>query len=303
MSRFYKMDPARWNTGTDNLSLEQEAAYLRVVNAIHLHDHPIRNNGRVLAGLWRCNERKAKRLLQELLDLGKLMIEGDFISNRRAAEDLSIRSQLSVERQSAGHRGGIESGKVRAKVLKDNDLTQASASTRIEENRREERTPKPPKGADDVEEEFEEWWKHVPRKVGKGAARRAFKSARKKADLATLRSAIRSFALSVQHKDAQFICHPSSWLNGERWSDQEGVDIPAMQATDAELLAQRVERAEGWLARHATIAGHMDRRDVADALIAKGHDYEKLREAGFSLPPSGKVIELGGRRDGQHASG
>ena len=48
MAEFYKMNPALWNTGTDDLTLEQEAAFLRVINAIHLHDHPIKNNPRVL---------------------------------------------------------------------------------------------------------------------------------------------------------------------------------------------------------------------------------------------------------------
>ena len=32
---FYKMDPGAWDFGTAELSLEEEAAYLRIVNAIH----------------------------------------------------------------------------------------------------------------------------------------------------------------------------------------------------------------------------------------------------------------------------
>ena len=33
MSSFYKMEPAAWDFGTADLTLEQEAAYLRIVNA------------------------------------------------------------------------------------------------------------------------------------------------------------------------------------------------------------------------------------------------------------------------------
>lgn len=156
MSEFYKMRPGRWNTGTDDLTLEQEAAYLRVVNAIHLHDHPVRNNMRVLAGLWRCNERKAKRLLNELVEAGKLQIEGEWVVNELAMDDVSIRRQLSVERASAGRRGGIESGKTRRKSLKNNDTDEASALTRIEENRIEEKNTKKevPKRATRMPEEF-----------------------------------------------------------------------------------------------------------------------------------------------------
>ena len=52
MSEFYKMDPAAWDFGTAELSLEEEAAYLRIVNAIHKHKGPVPNNDRVLAGYY-----------------------------------------------------------------------------------------------------------------------------------------------------------------------------------------------------------------------------------------------------------
>lgn len=79
MSEFYKMEPLAWDRGTDNLTLEQEAAYLRICNAIYAADQAIRENYRVLAGMWRCNERKAKRLLSELVEAGKIQIEDGFI--------------------------------------------------------------------------------------------------------------------------------------------------------------------------------------------------------------------------------
>lgn len=139
MSDFYKFEIANWNEGTANLTLEQEAAYLRIVNAIRLSEQPITFNIFVLCGLWRCNERKAKRILQELLDAGKVRIEGGKIINDKAVEDASNLRGLRVERASAGRRGGIESGKARANALENNEKGEAIASTR-EEKRREENT-------------------------------------------------------------------------------------------------------------------------------------------------------------------
>ena len=75
MSGFYKMDPAAWDFGTADLSLEEEAAYLRIVNAIHKHDGPVPNNDRVLAGLFRSSTRKARALLDALVSAGKVVIE------------------------------------------------------------------------------------------------------------------------------------------------------------------------------------------------------------------------------------
>jgi len=70
------------------------------------------------------------------------------------------------------------------------------------------------------ENEFDDWWSLVPRKVGKGDARKAFKAARKKTDAETLKAGIIRYAREVAGKDDEFIAHPAKWLNGERWLDE-----------------------------------------------------------------------------------
>ena len=139
MSDFYKMDPAAWDFGTADLSLEEEAAYLRIVNAIHKHRGPVPNNDRVLAGLFRVSTRKARALVDALVDAGKLTIAGGFISNDRAISDLVQRGFVSVSRSESGAKGGRTRAENAAKALKENNEAQANASTR-EEKRREENT-------------------------------------------------------------------------------------------------------------------------------------------------------------------
>lgn len=68
------------------------------------------------------------------------------------------------------------------------------------------------------EENFKEFWTAYPRKMNKGAARKAYAAAIKKADAATILDAVRKFKFP---SDVQFIPLPSSWLNGERWLDEE----------------------------------------------------------------------------------
>lgn len=129
MSDWYKMNPLDWNSGTDGLSLEQEAAYLRLCHAMYITDGPIRDNSFVLCGLFRCNDRKAKRLLMDLVEAGKITVLDGLISNRRALEVISERDRLKIERRSAAARGGVESGKSRSKQLKNNEIDEANAST------------------------------------------------------------------------------------------------------------------------------------------------------------------------------
>lgn len=78
--------------------------------------------------------------------------------------------------------------------------------------------------ADADERVFEEWWGLYPRKVGKGQAKRAFRSALKKADLETLTAAIQDQTPRLMAKGAEFCPHAATWLNGERWLDEAAVE-------------------------------------------------------------------------------
>ena len=88
-------------------------------------------------GLWRCNDRKAKRILSELIEAGKVEVVGGKLVNRKAVDDASALNRLRADRASAGRRGGTESAKLRANALKNNKPPQANELTR-EEKRREE---------------------------------------------------------------------------------------------------------------------------------------------------------------------
>lgn len=139
MTDFYKMDPADWDNGTARLSLEEEAAYLRIVNSIHKHKGPVPYVDRVLAGMFRTSTRKARALVSALVEAGKVVVEDGAIWNDRARSDLVHRGFVSVSRAESGAKGGRKSAELRAKALENNEPPQAIASTR-EEKRREEVT-------------------------------------------------------------------------------------------------------------------------------------------------------------------
>jgi hypothetical protein len=71
-----------------------------------------------------------------------------------------------------------------------------------------------------IESDFEAFWKLYPRKIGKGQARTAFKAALKTVDVATLAAGVHRYAAEVAKSEQQFIAHPTTWLNGERWTDE-----------------------------------------------------------------------------------
>lgn len=68
--------------------------------------------------------------------------------------------------------------------------------------------------------EFDDFWKQYPRKVGKGAALKAYAKARKENDHATLIGAIAAQRTWGIWTEDRFIPHASTWLNEQRWSDE-----------------------------------------------------------------------------------
>lgn len=74
----------------------------------------------------------------------------------------------------------------------------------------------------DNSSKFEEFWKKVPRKIGKKKAKliyeRLVKS--KEATEEELINGMQRYAESVRHTELKFKAHPSSWLNAGRWTDE-----------------------------------------------------------------------------------
>ena len=68
---------------------------------------------------------------------------------------------------------------------------------------------------------FEELWVWYPRKVGKGQAKKALKAALKKVSFDEIYHPLVAYVETLDDKDKQFIPHLATWLNGERWADEE----------------------------------------------------------------------------------
>ena len=93
-----------------------------------------------------------------------------------------------------------------------------------------ENTPIPPEGGEArssdtgrTDERFEEFWKAYPRKVGKGAALKAYKRIKPSADLSkAMLLAVEKQKRSDQWRkdNGQYIPNPSTWLNQRRWDDE-----------------------------------------------------------------------------------
>jgi hypothetical protein len=92
---------------------------------------------------------------------------------------------------------------------------------------------------------FDLFWSNYPRKVGKGAAEKAFAILLSHSNLPPdeigeiIADGARRLAQDPNLPPAQFIPHPSTWLNRLGWEDEP---YPEREKTEQELEAQRLER-------------------------------------------------------------
>lgn len=75
---------------------------------------------------------------------------------------------------------------------------------------------------------FAEFWAAYPRKVGRGQAERAFRTATKGTEAGTIIAALSAYPFDLSRP--QFIPHASTWLNGQRWLDQIDTRDPVLAA-------------------------------------------------------------------------
>ena len=90
--------------------------------------------------------------------------------------------------------------------------------------------------------EFENFWLVYPRKINRAVALKAFEKATRKTEADLIITAVRGYKFA---DDEQFIPHPATWLNQERWIDGTPTSIRP-QVTEAEKSAF-LEEHQQWL--------------------------------------------------------
>lgn len=97
-------------------------------------------------------------------------------------------------------------------------------------------------------DDFVHFWNAYPRKVGKGAAYKAWEKAVDKVEPETIIAKIQQWKSSVDFPDPDFIPHASTWLNQERWHDEysDQKKIPTQAERDAFKREHEERMKELW---------------------------------------------------------
>lgn len=68
--------------------------------------------------------------------------------------------------------------------------------------------------------DFDRFWSAYPKRVSKGAARKAWDKAMTKAEPSVVIAAAEVYTRTTDGTDPKFIKHPATWLNAEGWLDE-----------------------------------------------------------------------------------
>ena len=72
----------------------------------------------------------------------------------------------------------------------------------------------------EIDKGFDGFWLLCPRKIGKGAAKKAYAKAVQTTSPDVLKEAMRRYAASRVGEPEQYTKHPATWLNAECWLDE-----------------------------------------------------------------------------------
>jgi hypothetical protein len=130
--------------------------------------------------------------------------------------------------------------------------------------------PKPQPTSGHSSSDFEAWWQTYPRKVGRFAAEKSYEKARKRAQPEELLAGAEAYRRETQGREAQYICHPSTWLNQGRWLDETS----SVKTTGA-ISPSRSE----WVCRHTPHCGNRTTCAVVSSRTCEHEPLCQSREA------------------------
>lgn len=301
MVSFYKHDIPSWMDGTEGLSDGAYRVYHVVCQLIYLNEGPIAFNEHGIAGRCRQSIRSFRANLRELVDGGKLGLLDGRLRNFRAEKELE---KICENRLNAA-KGGQKSGAVRSsssKLLKNNDASEAplpedrslKEKRRLEKTREESLLCAQAHGAG-VEEEFEEFWRSYPKRLGGSArkpAKALFESAVKRGvDPKKIIGAIRaSVGFNPDKIGTEYIPHAEKWLRDRRYEDW-ATGPPSV--TDQPAYLQAPPGAKSHAEIMASLRKATNGQEVATEVRSNagvgsngaGHDPELRIPGGSSLFP------------------
>ena len=101
---YYKAFPRDFIEGTIGMPFEVKCAYRVVLDLIYMQGGNLPDDARYISGLLGCSIRKWNSIRQALIDGGKLVVSGGFLTNYRAIKELETLAKLQDNQREKASR-------------------------------------------------------------------------------------------------------------------------------------------------------------------------------------------------------
>ncbi len=195
---YYQFNIGDYASHTRHLTLIEDIAYRRLLDAYYLHERPLIDCLTTVARQinMRDYENEVEAVLIEFFE----HTDDGWISRR-------------ADREIAHYRSKIEQASKAGKASAERRLNARSTDVQPTNNH------KPITNNHISNDRFDEFYKVYPKKVAKEQAIKAWKKIKPNDELFDkIIKSIKSQGLA--DRDKQFVPNPATWLNGKRWEDE-----------------------------------------------------------------------------------
>ena len=211
---YYKRYPRDFIEGTLRMSFELKGADAIILDLIYMQVGELPDDARYISGLLGVSVRKWNSLRNQLVELDKIQVTGELLTNYRAIIELESLSKYQ-DKQAENASG----------PRKNNALAKPAHKPKPSHTE-----PEPDTDIKNIQKDFDIFWATYPksvRKSGKVDAKIQFSKIisgkhhkQEKTSAEIIITGTKNYALSV---DPQFIKGPTAWLNAGMWE----VDAPS----------------------------------------------------------------------------
>jgi uncharacterized protein YdaU (DUF1376 family) len=224
---FYSFHIGDYASKTRHLSWDEDMAYRRLLDMYYGTEKPLPKDRAVIYRLMMARTPEQKEAVDVVL--GEFFEETEAgYRNQRCDEEIAA-AVVKREKASQSARKRWDNAGAEPSHTDDDANALPSQSAPNAPNPNPNPNPKLETRKARVQSRevdgFEDFWAVYPRKTGKGGARKAFRTATLTADPNILFHAAERYAASKP--DLKFTPHPATWLNQERWLDDELQPKPA----------------------------------------------------------------------------
>jgi uncharacterized protein YdaU (DUF1376 family) len=215
---YYQFNIGDYASHTRHLTAIEDIAYRRLLDLYYLHERPLNSGSASVAR--QINMREYESEVSSVLEEFFTLTDEGWI-NVRADKEISH------------YRGKIEQASRAGKASAERRLNVRSTDVQPTNNHKPITNNQEPINKEYIDR-FNVFWKQYPRKVAKPNALKAWNKI-KPDDVVfkKMLDAINQQGLSS--KEIQFVPHPATWLNAQRWEDEISVQSNMNQ------LARRVK--------------------------------------------------------------